>query len=115
MLYVDAEEFLYLFNLRKARRPKLIGYDIYDQGFLNAVYLWEKFDIGLHFNVRSGVVQLPKMAVHVENATVFHFAWLFKPDKCPPVHPMRKACYMWKYFRQKMENYLENRSSQQSQ
>ena len=56
--FSDFEEFLYLLNLRKARRPKLKGYDIYDQGFLNAVYLWEKFDIGLHFNVRSGVVQV---------------------------------------------------------
>ena len=29
-----------------------------DQGWINEVYLWEKFNIGLEFNVRSGVVQV---------------------------------------------------------
>ena len=29
-----------------------------EQGWLNEVYLWEKFDIGLEYNVRTGVVQV---------------------------------------------------------
>ena len=29
-----------------------------EQGWLNEVYLWEKFDIGLEFNVRTGVMQV---------------------------------------------------------
>ena len=52
---LDYEEFLYLLNLKKDMRFK---WRTADQGFLNAVYNWEKFDIGLHFNVRSGVVQV---------------------------------------------------------
>lgn len=51
------------------------------------------------------------MYAHVNNATVYHFAWLFKPDHCPPVHPMVKACDMWKYFRQKLNDWQRCRAT----
>ena len=31
-----------------------------DQGWLTAVYQWEKFDIGLEYNLRTGIVQVEK-------------------------------------------------------
>ena len=29
-----------------------------DQDWLNKVYIWEKFDFGFEFNVRTGVMQV---------------------------------------------------------
>ena len=49
------------------------------------------------------VFQMPKMQHFVINATVLHFAWLFKPEKCPKVyHPMKPACDIWKSYRSKL-------------
>ena len=55
---VCREELLYLLNLKalglvKVRQP-VAG----DQGWINEVYLWEKFNIGLQYNLRTGVVQV---------------------------------------------------------
>ena len=54
---LDREEYLYLLNLRKMKgvEGRQKGGE---QRWLNKVYLWEKFDIGLEFNVRIGVVQV---------------------------------------------------------
>ena len=54
---LDREEYLYLLNLRKMKgvEGRQKGGE---QRWLNKVYLWEKFDIGLQFNVRIGVVQV---------------------------------------------------------
>lgn len=59
----DREELLYLINLRITNRVKIRQQVQGDQGWLNEVYLWEKFDIGLEFNVRSGVAQVQ----HIRN------------------------------------------------
>ena len=98
----DQEEFLYLMNLLKTNRVRKRQPVGGEQGWLNEVYLWEKFDIGSEYNVRSGVVQMPGLHTLVNNATIFHFAWLFKPDACPKKHPMLTACSQWRYYRQKL-------------
>ena len=41
--------------MKKMRIRKLVGGE---QDWVNEVYLWEKFDIGLEFNVRTGVMQV---------------------------------------------------------
>ena len=41
--------------MKKMRIRKLVGGE---QDWVNEVYLWEKFDIGLQFNVRTGVMQV---------------------------------------------------------
>ena len=59
ILYIipaDREEYLYLLNLKKMKKIQI--QKMGEQGWLNAVYLWEKFDIGLEFNVRIGVMQV---------------------------------------------------------
>ena len=53
----DREEYLYLLNLRKMKMIKKQQQGG-EQRWLNQVYLWEKFDIGLEFNLRTGVVQV---------------------------------------------------------
>ena len=35
-----------------------------DQGWINEVYLWEKFNIGLQYNLRTGVVQVSTNQAH---------------------------------------------------
>ena len=91
-----------MLNLIKSNRVRKRQSVAGEQGWLNEVYLWEKFDIGAQYNVRSGVVQMPGLHTLVDNATLFHFAWLFKPDNCPKKHPMVPACNKWKYYRQKL-------------
>ena len=54
----DKEEFLYLINLKIYNSVKIRQSVQGDQGWLNEVYLYEKFDIGLEYNVRSGVAQV---------------------------------------------------------
>ena len=115
--FLDQEEFLYLMNLLKSNRVKKRQQVGGEQGWLNEVYLWEKFDIGIQYryvvhsteystgiqyNVRTGVVQRPGLHVFVNNATIFHFAWLFKPDACPKQHPMLTACSQWRQYREKL-------------
>ena len=115
--FLDQEEFLYLLNLLKSNRVKKRQQVGGEQGWLNEVYLWEKFDIGMQYiyavhstvystgiqyNVRTGVVQRPGLHVFVNNATIFHFAWLFKPDACPKQHPMLTACSQWRQYREKL-------------
>ena len=41
--------------MKKMRIRKLVGGE---QDWVNEVYLWEKFDIGLEFNVRIGLMQV---------------------------------------------------------
>merc|ERR1712226_1483639 len=95
----DTEEYLHLLNLKKMKRIRVRQSVGGEQGWLNEVYLWEKFDIGLEFNVRTGVMQKRGMRGFMENATIFHFAWLFKPDHCPKRHIMLKACDIWEAYR----------------
>ena len=39
---------------------------------------------------------------YMSNSTLFHFAWWFKPDDCPPDSPMVPACDQWKQVRQRL-------------
>ena len=43
------------------------------------------------------------MGGYMQNATIFHFAWLFKPDHCPKKHIMLKACDIWETYRAQLE------------
>ena len=43
------------------------------------------------------------MSGWMRNASVFHFAWLFKPDHCHPRHPMAPACTLWQQYRQTLD------------
>ena len=43
------------------------------------------------------------MDVHIHNASIYHFAWHFKPDECPPDHVMAPACDLWRLYRQKLD------------
>ena len=55
---LDGEEYLHLLNLKKMKSVRVRQSVGGEQGWLNEVYLWEKFDIGLEFNVRTGVMQV---------------------------------------------------------
>ena len=88
-----------LLKTNRVRKRQPVGGE---QGWLNEVYLWEKFDIGTEYNVRTGVVQMPGLHTLVNNATIFQWAWLFKPDACPKKHPMLTACDQWRLYRQKL-------------
>ena len=54
----DREEFLNLINMKISKGIKVRRSTPGEQGWLNEVYLYEKFDIGLEYNVRSGVAQV---------------------------------------------------------
>ena len=47
--------------------------------------------------------QMPGMSGWMRNASVFHFAWLFKPDHCHTRHPMAPACTLWQQYRQTLD------------
>ena len=120
---VCREELLYLLNLKALGLVKVRQAVAGDQGWINEVYLWEKFNIGLQYNLRTGVVQvsthqapsyllypciylsaqMPGMSGWMRNASVFHFAWLFKPDHCHTRHPMAPACTLWQQYRQTLD------------
>ena len=54
----DREEYLYLLNQKKIKKMRVRHSVGGEQDWLNEVYLWEKFDIGLEFNVRIGLMQV---------------------------------------------------------
>ena len=54
----DREEYLYLLNLKKMNRIRKRQSVGGEQGWLNEIYLWEKFDIGPEFNVRRFFVEV---------------------------------------------------------
>ena len=56
--YICREELLYLLNLKVLGRVGVRQPVAGDQGWINEVYLWEKFNIGLEYNLRTGVVQV---------------------------------------------------------
>ena len=56
--YIRREELLYLLNLKVLGRVRVRQPVAGDQGWINEVYLWEKFNIGLEYNLRTGVVQV---------------------------------------------------------
>ena len=46
---------------------------------------------------------MPGMSGWMRNASVFHFAWLFKPDHCHTRHPIAPACTLWQQYRQTLD------------
>ena len=61
---VCREELLYLLNLKALGLVKVRQAVAGDQGWINEVYLWEKFNIGLQYNLRTGVVQVSTHQAH---------------------------------------------------
>ena len=56
LIFSDREEYLYLLNLKKMKSVRIRQSVGGEQGWLNEVYLWEKFDIGLQYNVRQVII-----------------------------------------------------------
>ena len=79
-----------------------------DQGWINSIYLWEKFDIGHEYNLMAITEKTLGHHKFMENATILHYAGggkTFLPrsqrDKCPTTEPWLTACNKWKHYRQK--------------
>ena len=63
-LFVDKEEFLYQLNLKNAdtiHPPTSKGSD---QGFINALYKYERLELGMEDNVLMNYVLDPKYTAH---------------------------------------------------
>ena len=99
MSFTDQEEFLYLLNLIKSKRVKYFWPGLGEQGWLNEVYLWEKFDIGHEYNMCASYLKLG-MYNQMHNTSIFHFAGSeFKPDKCRMKKPLKILCNKWKKYK----------------
>ena len=71
-----------------------------DQGWLNAVYLWEKFDIGQEYNTCASMLKKQQLLPLMHNATIIHFAGQDnKPDSCITEEPWGNLCEKWKRYR----------------
>ena len=102
--FTDKEEFLYLMNLMNSKSikdnwPEIGG----EQGFINEVYLWEKFDIGPEYNVLASTVLYLRIQNIVHNASIFEFSGSSKPDKCPMRKPWLAVCNKWNYYRDQLQ------------
>ena len=101
--FSDQEEFLYLLNLIKSKRVINLKPKGGEQGWLNAIYLWEKFDIGHEYNLCAATVQ--RLGYHnlMENATILHYNGAGVGLKhCPTKKPWLTACNKWEHYRQKL-------------
>ena len=97
--FPDQEEFVYLLNLIKSKRVKNVWPDLGEQGWLNEVYLWEKFDIGHEYNMCASYLNLGMYKLLDNTNTIFHFAGPeFKPDKCQMKKPLKTLCNKWKNY-----------------
>ena len=102
IIFQDQEEFLYLLNLIKSKRVINTRPNGGEQGWLNAIYLWEKFDIGTEYNVCANVLNLGMHSL-MHNATILHFSGKqFKPDYCHVKESLRPLCAKWTGYRQKL-------------
>ena len=93
-----------MLNLKKSKRARNRTPNLPDQGFLNEVYLWEKFDIGHEYNIVAGIVM--NLGVHnlMHNATIFHFVGKYKPKRCPVDQPWLAVCNKWNHYNNKLLN-----------
>ena len=89
-------------NLIKSNSVKDPWPQMGEQGWLNMVYLWEKFDIGTEYNMLASTVL--KLGVHnyMHNSTIFQFLGPLKPDKCPMEEPWLAVCNKWNHYRGKL-------------
>ena len=91
-----------MLNIIKSKKVKNLKPQGGEQGWLNAIYLWEKFDIGHEFNLCSATVQNLGLQNFMHNATILHFAGNgLKLENCPTKKPWLTACNKWKHYRQK--------------
>ena len=98
-VFSDQEEFLYLLNLIKSKKVKNFWPHLGEQGWLNEVYLWEKFDIGQEYNTCPSMLKKQQLLQLMHNATIIHFAGPFKPDN--NCHKNWKTlCDKWNHYRQ---------------
>ena len=115
---LDQEEFLYLLNIVLSntvkRRTDSLGWKSEgDQGWLNEVYRWEKFDIGQQYNLVAAIVQNQKFAkfnvtnniyTNIQNATIAQFAGPkvehFLKKNC--TGPIMTICKKWKNYSEKL-------------
>ena len=52
MLFTDIDEFLYLLNLKALNIVKPIPeFSIHEMGFINEVYIHERLDLGISYNL----------------------------------------------------------------
>ena len=101
------------------------GKDPVDQGWLNEVYRWEKFDIGPQFNALALLAQEQKNDLmdfiaqqknsmlneneniysYIQNASIIHLAgtgrkWKYMKNNCK--EPILTICNKWKYYIKKI-------------
>ena len=83
-----------------SKRVKNLWHDLPDQDWLNAVYLWEKFDIGQEYNTCASMLEKQQLLPLMHNATIIHFAGQDnKPDKCNTKVQWGTLCDKWKQYR----------------
>ena len=92
-----------MLNLIKSKRVINMRPEGGEQGWLNAIYLWEKFDIGYEHNLLAATAQEPGLSNLMHNATIFHFAGRkLKLHNCPTKKPWLTACNKWKHYSKKL-------------
>ena len=81
-----------MLNIIKSKRVRTLQPHKGDQGWLNAIYLWEKFDIGHEYNLLAKTAQNLGFKNLMENATPIRFLNNFSTSKVAP--PSNSATYM---------------------
>ena len=93
-----------MLNIIKSKRVRTLQPHKGDQGWLNAIYLWERFDIGQEYNLLAATAQFLGLENFMENATILQFAGPgLKLYNCPTEKPWLTACKKWEHYRQKLE------------
>ena len=101
-----------MLNIIKSKRVRTLQPHKGDQGWLNAIYLWEKFDIGHEYNLLAKTAQNLGFKNLMENATILHFAGGgLKLWNCPTEKPWLTACKKWKHYRQKLDPKGNNKAN----
>ena len=90
-----------MLNLVNSNGVRKVKPQLPDQDFLNEVYLWDKFDIGIEHNMCASVMNQGLHSL-MDNATIFHFSGNFKPDKCKMKEPLQPLCSKWLHYRKKL-------------
>jgi len=94
----DAEEYLWLLNV-KLGPPVATKRDIgAEQGWLNALYVSERIDIGFPFNARIGLSELDGGSLwsrYWDQVKLVHFAWKYKPDEFNCPQSLLHFCHVW--------------------
>ena len=90
-----------MLNLKKSKTVRNLWPQLPDQGWLNAVYLGEKFDIGQEYNLCMSFLEKQELLPFMHNAAIIQFSSQdLKPDICHTKYPGRSMCDKWKQYRQ---------------